>query len=377
MIQGIGVNLLPLHRQNPVCVLNCRQHTEISSSKLSKTIPRTMNKEIVFLSNRTEVDKYNHTFFSLPATTITTVTLCSLGIIANTLVIIVVLFGNLKKSVFNYLLMMLAISENFLLSTVIATQRGIFGKFFVGPSLLHCRLNMFIMYVSGIESSWITVVIALERFIAVYFPLKVHIYCNKARSSATLLVISAIVLMALVPIFFICSVFIIDELPVCRFASSNALKDVILVLIVNMLYSVAPLIIITTFNILIVKKMRAQRSFQSNVLKQPRKVKDASLVAVLTAVCIVFAMTSFPASILLIYKYSCQFVQQHSCSFSEDWPARMVFLLDDMNHAVNFFLYCITTSKYRNALHQLFTCNKKPNPNHHSYTITSISKNAV
>ena len=151
--------------------------------------------------NQTDVT-YNGTFPSFSSTTIVTVTVCSAGMLANNLIILVVLFGYLQKSVFINLLMMLAISENFYLLTIIENQRGIFGKILVSPSVLHCRLNVFFAYVSGTASSWITVLISLERFIAVFFPLKVHFYCTKKRTYKTVLFIFALASMASAPFLF-------------------------------------------------------------------------------------------------------------------------------------------------------------------------------
>ena len=118
----------------------------------------------------------------IPVWTLVRVIVCSIGILANSLVIFVVLHGSLRKSIFMNLLMILAIFDSLLLMAVIYIRKEIFGQTYVGPSILHCSLSMFLLSVTGLASSWVTVLISLERFIAIYYPFKVKIYCTKTRT---------------------------------------------------------------------------------------------------------------------------------------------------------------------------------------------------
>ena len=109
--------------------------------------------------DETEVLKNNNTGPALLGTTILTVTICTAGILANSLIIIVVLFGSLRNYVIMNLLLALAIIENVYLLTNIEKQRGIFGTDFHSekwlPRLLfllevinHC-VNFFLYYITG------------------------------------------------------------------------------------------------------------------------------------------------------------------------------------------------------------------------------------
>ena len=71
--------------------------------------------------------------------TIATLIISGIGFVANTLIIIVILHGSLRASVFMTLLMFLAITDNMvLLSTVALRTRDIFHIFV--SSLLFCRI---------------------------------------------------------------------------------------------------------------------------------------------------------------------------------------------------------------------------------------------
>ena len=137
----------------------------------------TTDGSFIFL-NETLNLKHNNTGSELTGSTMLTVSTWTVGILANSLIIIVVLFGSLRKYVIMNLLLALPITENVYLLVTIEKQRGIFGKMFIGQSVLNCRLSIFFLYVTFTISSWITVFIALERFIAVFYPFKVHIICT-------------------------------------------------------------------------------------------------------------------------------------------------------------------------------------------------------
>ena len=221
-----------------------------------------ISNDSFLILDKTDVLKYNNTGSAFPSTTILTVTICTAGILANSLIIIVVLFGSLRNYIIMNLLLALAIVENVYLLVNIDKQTGMFGMTFFGPSLLHCRLSMFLLFATSIISSWITVFIALERFIAVYHPFKVHIICTRMKLYFTILVMTILSCVASILFFYTCSVYTVGGITACSGKGANAKTDFIVVLHEYILYSILPIIIITILNILIVKRIRFQRAFR-------------------------------------------------------------------------------------------------------------------
>ena len=319
--------------------------------------------------------KFNNTRSALPGLTTLTVAICIAGILANSIIIIVVLFGSLRKYVIMNLLLALAIIENVNLLVTIENQRGIFGITFFGPSLLHCRSSMFLLFATNTISSWITVFIALERFIAVYCPFKVHIICTRKKAYFTILVITTLSCVASVPFFYTCSVYLVRGIPVCAVQGANATTDLIVLFFENILYIILPISIITILNILIVKKIRYQRSFRirSQGHTSTLATGDAGLVSMMTAISVVFIVTCFPGSLMVLYSHSQRYI--HGTDFhSEKWLPRLIFLLEDINHCVNFFLYCITGSNFRTRLLEMFKCKSQKR---HPQEMMTISRNVV
>ena len=331
-----------------------------------------------FFTNESDVPKYNLTGSTMPGSTIMTVTICIAGLLANGIIIIVVLCSSLRNYVIMNLLLVLAITENLYLLLTVEKQKGIFGEMFIGPSLLHCRLTVFFLYASSTVSSWITVFIALERFIAILYPFKVHIFCTIWKAYFTILVITVLGLLSSTPFFYTCSVFPVGEIQACGVQGENAKTDLLVILPVNLAYSIIPFLIITILNAFIIKRIRSQSAFRMRFQGHTSSLatRDAALVSMMTAISIVFAITCFPSSILVTYSYYHWYI--HGQEFnSEGWLPRLIFLLEDINHCVNFFLYCISGSVFRTALFQLLTCTNRQSYNGHPNQMITISQNVA
>ena len=332
------------------------------------------NDSFLFLDESDDL-KYNNTGSALPGTSFATAAICLAGFLANSIIIIVILCGSLRKYVIMNLLLELAMTDNVYLLLTIEKQRGIFGITFFGPSLLHCRLSTFLLFATSTISSWITVFIALERFIAVYCPFKVQIICTRKKVYLTILVVTFLSCVASVPFFYTCSVYLVQGIPVCTVQGANAMTDLIVLFYENILNIILPISIITIFNILIVKKIRYQRSFRirSQGHTSTLATGDVGLVSMMTAISVVFIVTCFPVSLMDIYTHFHRYIHGTDIH-SEKWLPRLLFLLEVINHCVNFFLYCITGSVFRTRLLEMFKCKSQKR---HSQEMMTISRNVV
>ena len=165
----------------------------------------------------------------VPLSTIV-IAVCGFGILANVLVLLVIILSPLRNLVFMNLIMCLAIFDTMFLFSVIIVQRGICGEILFKPSLLYCRFNIFLNFVMGIVSSWVTVLISSERYIAVFYPFKVHIYCTKNRALLAVIIITILACTSQIPLFFTCSLIFIDQRPRCLSFVSDTWSDMIFVI---------------------------------------------------------------------------------------------------------------------------------------------------
>ena len=340
----------------------------------------TLDGSLLVLNN---MNAQNGTLQSpMPVLTIISVTVCSIGILANILVILVIMLSSLRNSVFMNLIMSLAIFDIIYLSAVINSGRGIFGQMLLKPSLLHCRFNSFVLSISALGSSWVTVFISVERYIAVFYPFKVHIYCTKKRMLSAFFVLTSLICICTIPVFYFCFVIIIDRQPTCiYYGYSTNTTDIYFLCLWLICYTVLPLVLITVLNVLLIRQIRVQKAFRAKSQIQNCKptsfANNSSLIAIMVCVCVVFAVYSLPAAILDIVNWPCKFTKASHCIHSEGWLFSLALMLDNFNHSINFFLYCLTGSVFRRALFQLLKCKNLKHLEGHLPELRSIEQNVV
>ena len=278
------------------------------------------------------------------------------------------------------LIMSLALCDSIYLMAVLNIQRGLFGQLFIRQSLLHCRFSIFLVYVSGLVSSWVTVLISLERYIALYHPFKFHRYCTTRRTYLAILALVILSSIGCIPFFLSCSVTWIDQMPQCNSFGENSKYDIILISVTLTFYSFLPFLLITVLNILMMRKIQLQKAFRSTT-QQPKELSSAnnsSLIIMMFCVSSIFAVTSFPASILTIVSYSCKFNNGKFCILDQHgWLTELTFMLDDINHGINFFLYCLTGSVFRLAFFHLFKCGQNKSPRHDFHHEMATTENVL
>ena len=318
--------------------------------------------------------------YPFPASTVVTVIVCCFGISANVLVISTIVLSSLRTSVFMNLIMSLAIFDSTYLMIIINVQRGLFGQWFISPSLLYCRLNIFLLFSSGMLSSWVTVLISLERYIAICHPFEVHIYCTKKHTYLALMALVLITSTGCIPFFYTCSTTRLDQMPRCNSSGPNAEYDIILKSTVLTFYSFIPFLLITILNILMMKKIQLQKAFQSQSQQsnEPSSAYNSSLIIMMVCVCSIFAVTSFPSAILVIVSVSYKFNSVQLSIFDYDgWLFRLTYTLEEINHGINFFLYCLTGSVFRFAFFILFKCREKESPEQSFQQEMAIAENVL
>ena len=264
---------------------------------------KCLNDTLSLLNTTSAVGQNGTLPYPFPISTIVTVTVCSFGLLANFLVISIIVFSSLRTSVFMNLIVSLAIFDSLYLMIIINVQRGLFGQLFIQPSLLYCRLIFFSLYISGTLSSWVTMLISLERYIAICHPFKVHIYCTKKHTYLAIMALVIITSTGYIPFFYGCSVRWFDQMPRCESSGENAKYHIIFISTALIFYSFIPFLLITILNILMMRKIQLQKAFQSQ-RQQSREsfsAYNSSLSVMMVCVCSIFAVTSFPSAILELF----------------------------------------------------------------------------
>ena len=161
------------------------------------------------------------------------------------------------------------------------------------------------------------------------------------------------------PILFTCSISFENGRPICRFVGPNAIYDTVCLFVLTLLYNALPFALICSLNALVVKEIKLRRRFRLNFLGlsgiQSNSVNETLLLPMMVSVCVFFAVMSFPA---MTYMFTCMICMllRHGQCIPENWLTVKPFLIEYLNHSMNFFLYCLTGSVFRNMFLRLFRC---------------------
>ena len=124
-------------------------------------------------------------------------------------------------------------------------------------------------------------------------------------------------------------------------------------------YSIIPFCIIPVLNILIVKKIDSEHRFRSNH-QNSKDTRTKNLTITMLAVCTVFAITTIPTEILFFMHLVSKLLGTNLIS-NVNIILKVTYQLDHINHSINFLLYCLTGSIFRQTLVRLFQSCRKQN----------------
>lgn len=311
-----------------------------------------------------DVDEFQCRLFRLILYTVAMGLLSLVGFAGNTISFLVL---NKDKStpVASFLLQSLAIADNtFLVLWLIhyAVKDAI--RFLEisqldYPAWMYIRVYTFpILYMGQMQTIWLTVVIALNRFMAVCLPYRAPHMCtiNNVYKEVTVVTLFSIVYN--IPRFFELQLHQIDgkhEWNYTEFGSNiiyvKGYRDASYYLFTFIL----PLLILAFVNTKIIVAYRAtqqRRQRMTSSLSARRVENDNNITLVMIMVVVIFMLCQAPARIVqmaLGYKFN-------SCVDYQFYVIHISNTLEVLNSSVNFLIYCIFHKRFRDILQQHFCC---------------------
>lgn len=232
-----------------------------------------------------------------------------------------------------------------------------------GP--LACSIINFFQYWSFDVAVWILVAMTMDRVLVVTSPLKAQIYSTRKRAALSLV----LVMVASAGInshFFFTT---IHTQGVCTVSGEHArfYKD-IWSWIDATVYSFLPFMLLLIMNFIIVvviSKANAKKQRMTNNFKSKRKDEQKSavisrkLTIMLLSVTCTFLLLTGPAMVLNTMRELGK--PYFDLSLPKDFAKYILTrqisrVLLYLNHSINFFLYCLTGSKFRQELIAMLRC---------------------
>ena len=262
------------------------------------------------------------------------------GVTGNVMVALVMLRPRLHRLSSSVYLLLLAVADSacLLLNPSLQDwmQKDTGSSLYSVPWL--CRIYLWLRLSVPFVSSWLIVLVTMERVVVVSRPLYAKVWCT--RKTAWRISMGLFLFMFLGNIY----VFPLGKSDCCKLdaATLNIMTTVAMAT-----FSGIPFVFILVSNAVIVTQLSRQRRRMLNELKvNHQKQREAlQLTTMLVTNSCAFILLTFPYNTVLLYK--------QLGGKPAPWCMIMAKYLIFVNHACNFFLYTMSGSLYRHELKSL------------------------
>lgn len=276
-----------------------------------------------------------------------------IGTIGNVLSFVVMMRREMRQAPTFFYLAALAVTDTIVLyMSALKTWVRVVADF----ELLHisnagCKTFMFIIHFSLHFSAWIIVAVTIERFLAVWFPLRANTMCSLSRAKFVTFMIALIFVLVNLYVFWtaellnsphtldgsekICAAYAYENIVCTVFPWVNLL-----------LYSFIPFVTLLVFNSLIVVSLVRNKGIFSNLTKEDRAARHGHnrLAVTLLVISFVWIVTTLPRPMFNLVKVKPTTLDEVGNQFL---GKVICFVLMYINHSINFFLYCVTGQRFR------------------------------
>lgn len=280
-----------------------------------------------------------------------------IGTFGNVLSFLIMVQREMRQTSTFFYLATLAVADTIVLyisafKTWITVMTG-FELLHQGPAA--CKISIFMTQFCVHFSAWLIVAVTVERFLAVWFPLRATTMCNLARAKFVTVMIAMIFILINSHVFWTAKLhtFHNGQVKCVPYAYENIVCKVF-PWIYLVLYSFLPVLVLLLFNsLIIVNLIKSKPLFQAMTKKDQQARCDHQKLAVcLLVISFTWIITTMPRPLY-------PFFLAKPTSIAAQAQAVLIrtvcFLLMYINHAVNFFIYGMTGQRFRMELKR-FLC---------------------
>lgn len=297
---------------------------------------------------------------------------CLFGLIGNILSF-AVLHKYSRNNNATYLLKALAISDSLFLITAIGIQMypamAMYFDLYDQLKPIYPKMQTYgwpIAHMVQMGTTYMMVLIAVNRYIAVCKPLHACTLCSKKQVQLQISIICLCIVIYNIPRFFEYN----------YVAKNNTNSDnhtymvtenvgLITYTVYNYLYEIAsycvfvflvPLLILIVLNVLLVRELKRANQSRRTICSR-RNAEENNITLVIIVIILVFIVCQSPASVnqILYYTPVGQSIESQMCASYEKYY-HISNLLIITNSAINFIVYCLFRRQFRHELLALFGC---------------------
>ncbi|CAF1059746.1 unnamed protein product [Adineta steineri] len=283
---------------------------------------------------------------------------------------------------------------------VLLTKNLVYFPTFIVAHAASCKILYFLIYVFCYTNVWILVIMTADKFFAVWFPLKVSYFCTITRAKYVCIFLFGMTSIISFHHFWTINSLNYDKIRYCAYDIKrypNIQK--IWRYLDTVIWCFVPFILILTLSGLIIYKLRQkgqdshhnirhiintslnsekvndQKRLSKQIQQQKKNENPAiemrsnqktevirsrqrHITLMLLAVAVVFLLVTLPNSIYFVLDSIYDFNQPPSGNDFDEWLrfrrlkilTVIMFQLSDIQHATNFFLYLLTSDKFRRSI---------------------------
>ena len=289
----------------------------------------------------------------------TSILLVAVGIVGN-FINVIVMSRNLRKHSSSVYIFLLAISDSvYLTSTflgdLLRTLKCYFFREttidFVSHSNFACKLYQYLLELSADYSSMIILCFTIERFAAVYKPMKVKIMCSTNKVKLLCFILLLVTSISTAPQKFM----MIDTYyHVCGVGEHWEQIYFVAYLVELTVFRIVPVILIIIFNALIIYQMVRKKVVKSRKT-QGRNYSGKSITVILILISTSYIVLYLPALIHLILE-KLRYMGIITLSKNEiEISYRYTNMLYTCAFAINFYLYSFGSKLFRQQLKETYS----------------------
>ena len=280
--------------------------------------------------------------------------LVSLGLFGNFTTLVVLQKSKTLSTGSRLTLMALAVSDTGSLITW-TIYHSILPQVFkidiVALTVTGCRLFMAVFRISSTCSALFVVLICIERFTVVWFPLKSNVLLTKAAAIASISFVVGIAVMLAVPVFIFTKI-------INGVCTPQQIFETLLLQIPEYIsiatYSIIPALVLICLTPLIIVKLYKQQSIRRRKPVQKRNKIPRHTIMLVGVVISYISLITVAATLFKVLSYS-----GFNMFSNELWVIMfrtILILMSQINYSTNFLLYSAFSGDFRRQLRQMVNC---------------------
>ena len=224
-----------------------------------------------------------------------------------------------------------------------------------------CKLFIWVMNTAAALSAWLLVALTAQRAASVVWPHRVNVICTRHKSVVTIVVITT-----MCSLLYSHTLYGFDLVEsgngtswMCSFGSTDYQTFFVSIWVIAdlFIYSVFPCVFLIASNVVLgwkvtvaMKEARVKFSAGSECQKDRRQKRASSVTVTIIIVSVAFVVITIPAQVYNTFFYG------YASSDFDYFLYDFFFVYALSNFGWNFYLYCLTGSKFREEFKILFRC---------------------